>query len=76
MTSLPTRLSKETALPKGYGRKCGCGPKMQALKGLMKKGFAMGKKHLLPHIKEIGKSILLDALEGRKVGQSIESHTK
>ena len=28
----------------GHGRRrCGCGPKMQAFKGLIKKGVAMGK---------------------------------
>ena len=45
-------------------------------KGIMKKGFAMDQKHLLPHIKEIGKSVLLDALEVCNVGQSLKNHTK
>ena len=49
---------------------------MRAFKGIMKKGLALGKKHLLPHIKEIGKNMLLDALEGRNVGQSLKTHTK
>ena len=58
----------------GVGRQCG--PKMQAFKGLMKKGVAMGKKHPLPQIKEIGKSVLLDALEGRNIGESLKSHSR
>ena len=57
-------------------RRRGCGPKMQAFKGLIKKGVAMGKKHLLPQINETGKSVLLDALEGRNIGESLKSHSK
>ena len=58
----------------GVGRQCW--PKMQAFKGLIKKGVAMGKKHLLPQIKAIGKSILLDALEGCNIGESLKSHSR
>ena len=57
-------------------RRRGRRPKMQAFKGLIKKGVAMGKKHLLPQIKEIGKSVLLDALEGCNIGESLKSHSK
>ena len=39
-------------------------------------GLALGKKHILPHVKEIGKSVLLDALEGRNVGSSIKNTHK
>ena len=61
----------------GHGRRRrGRGPKMQAYKGLIKKGVAMGKKHLLSQIKEIGKSMLLDALQGRNIGESLKSHSK
>ena len=49
---------------------------MPAFKGIMKKGLALGKKHLLPHIKEIGKNVLLDALEGTNIGQSLKTHMK
>ena len=49
---------------------------MTAFKGFMKKGLAFGKKHILPHVKEIEKNVLLDALEGRNVGQSLKSHSK
>ena len=41
-----------------------------------KKGLALGKKHILPHVKEIGKSVLLDTLEGHNVGSSIKTHMK
>ena len=62
----------------GHGgrRKRGCGPKMNAFKGFAKKGLAFGKKHILPHMKEIGKKVLLDALEGRNIGQSLKSHSR
>ena len=42
----------------------------------MKKGLALGRKHLLPHIKEIGKNVLLDALEGCNIGHPLKNHTK
>ena len=46
---------------------------MNAFKGFVKKGLAFGKKHILPHMKEIGKNVLLDMLEGRNIGQSLKS---
>ena len=49
---------------------------MRVFKGIMKKGLALGKKHLLPHIKEIGKKVLLDALKGRNIGQALKMHMK
>ena len=61
----------------GHGRRRrGHGPKMQAFEGLSKKGVEMGKKYLLPQIKEIGKRVLLDALEGHNIGESLKSHSK
>ena len=61
----------------GHGRRRhGRGPKMNAFKGFMKKGLAFGKKHILPHVKEIGKNVLLNALEGRNIGQSLKSHSR
>ena len=42
----------------------------------MKKRLALGKKYILPHIKEIGKSVPIDALEGRNIGQLIKSNSK
>ena len=45
-------------------------------KGIMKKGLAMGQKHLLPLFKQIRKNVLLDALEGRNIGHSLKNHTK
>ena len=63
----------------GHGsrrRKRGRGPKMTAFKGFMKKGLAFGKKQILPHVKEIEKNVLLDAVEGRNVAQSLKSHSK
>ena len=61
----------------GHGRRtCDHGPKMQAFKGLIKKGVAMGKKHLLPQMKKIGRSVLFDALEGCNIGESLKSHSK
>ena len=61
---------------RGKRRRRGHGPKMQVFKGIMKIGLALEKKHLLPHIKEIGKNVLLDALEGRNIGQSLKTHMK
>ena len=65
----------QASLSKGFGGggrtrryRQGHGRKMQMFKGIMKKGLAMGQKHLLPHIKQIGKNVLLDALEGRNIG--------
>ena len=72
----PTRRRYKQGHGSRRRRKRGCGPKMTAFKGFMKKGLAFGKKHILPHVKEIGKNVLLDALEGRNVGQSLKSHSK
>ena len=54
----------------------GHGRKMQMFNEIIKKGLAMGQKHVLPHIKQIGKNVLLDALEGHNVGHSLKNHTK
>ena len=60
----------------GGRRKCGHGLKMNALKGFVKKGLAFGKKHILPHVKEIGENVLLDVLEGHNISQSLKSHSR
>ena len=49
---------------------------MNAFKGFIKKGLAFGKKHILPHVKEIGKNVLLDALEGHNICQLLKSHSR
>ena len=47
---------------------------MNAFKRFIKKSLAFDKKYILSHVKEIGKNILLNALEGRNIGQSHKSH--
>ena len=52
----------------------GRGPKLQKFKGFMKKAASFGKKHILPHLQEIGKNTLLDILEGKNVRNSLRSN--
>ena len=52
----PTRHRYKQGQGSQRRRKRGCGPKLTAFKGFMKKGLTFGKKHILPHIKEIGKT--------------------
>ena len=50
--------------------------RMQKFKRLLKKGYQLGKKHLAPHLKEIGRSVLTDVLEDRNLGQSLKTHVR
>ena len=52
----------------------GYGPKVKKFRRLLKKGYQLGKKHLAPHLKEIGLSILTHVLEGCNLGQSLKTH--
>ena len=54
----------------------GYGPIMQKFKRLIKKGYQLGKKHLAPHLKKIGQSVLTDVLEGRNLGQSLKTYAR
>ena len=52
----------------GLGRRRyrqGRGPKMAVFKSFLRKGAEFGKRHVLPHLKEIGTNTLLDVLEGK-----------
>ena len=49
---------------------------MRKFKGLLKKGYAFGKRHIAPHLKEIGCNVLADMFEGRNMGQSLKTHAR
>ena len=61
----------------GLGRRRyrqGGGPKMAAFKSFLRKGAEFGKRHVLPHLKEIGTNMLLDVLEGKNLKQSLKGN--
>ena len=47
---------------------------MQAFKRFAKKGLNFTRKHVLPHLAEIGSNVLMDVMEGKNVGQLIKSN--
>ena len=53
----------------------GYGPKMKKFKSFVKRGYAFGKKHFGPQLvlKEFGRNMLTDILEGCNVKQSLNS---
>ena len=52
----------------------GRGPKMQKLKGFMRKATSFGKQHILPHLQEIGTNTLLDIMEGKNARNSLKNN--
>ena len=54
----------------------GRGKKMQAFKQFAKKGLNFTRKHVLPHLADIGSNVLMDVMEGKNVGQSIKSNAR
>ena len=48
----------------GRGKKC------RPLNDLQK-GLNFTRKHVLPHLADIGSNVLMDVMEGKNVGQSI-----
>ena len=54
----------------------GRGKKMQAFKQFAKKGLNFTRKHVLPHLADIRSNVLMDVMEGKKVGQSIKSNAR
>ena len=54
----------------------GRGKKMQAFKRFAKRGLDFTRKHVLPHLAEVGSNVLMDALEGQNVGQSIRENSR
>ena len=57
-------------------RRCGRGPKMEKFKSFLRKSAELGKKHVLPHLREIGVNTLMDVMEGKNVGQSLKSNAR
>ena len=49
-------------------------PKMAVFKSFLRKGAEFGKRHVLPHLKEIGMNMLLDVLEGKNLKQSLKGN--
>ena len=67
----------------GRGRRGGLGrrryqqghcPKMAAFKSFLRKGAEFGKRHILPHLKEIRTNMLLDVLQGKNLKQSLKGN--
>ena len=54
----------------------GRGKKMQAFKRFAQKGISFTRKHVLPHLAEIGSNVLMDVMEGKNVGQSMKSNAR
>ena len=52
----------------------GRGPKMEKFKSFMRKSVAFSKKHVLSQLKELGMNVLMDAMEGKIVGNSLKSN--
>ena len=52
----------------------GHGSKMQKFKGFLRKSAEFGKRHILPHLKEIGMNTLLDIMEGKNAKQALRSN--
>ena len=49
----------------GRQRRHGRGPKMEKFKSFLQKSAELGKKHVLPHLREIGVNTLMDVMEGK-----------
>ena len=58
----------------GTRRRRGRGKKIQAFKRFARKGLNFTRKHVLPHLADIGSNVLMDVMEGKNVGQSIKSN--
>ena len=61
----------------GIGRRRyrqGRGPKMEKLKGFMRKAASFGKQHILPHLQEIGTNTFLDIMEGKNIQNSFKNN--
>ena len=54
----------------------GRGRKMQAFKRFAKKGLNFTRRHVLPHLPNIGSNVLMDVMDGKNVGQSIKSNAR
>ena len=54
----------------------GRGRRMQAFKRFAQKGISFTRKHVLPHLAEIGSNVLMDVMEGKNVGQSIKLNAR
>ena len=54
----------------------GRGKKIQAFKRFAKKGLNFTRKHVLPHLAEIGSNVLMDVMEGKNVSQLIKSNAR
>ena len=52
----------------------GRGLKMEKFKSFLRKSANFGKRHILPHLQEIGMNTLLDIMEGKNVKQSLLSN--
>ena len=50
--------------------------KIQAFKRFARKGLNFTRKHVLPHLADIGSNVLMDVMEGKNVGQSIKSNAR
>ena len=47
---------------------------MEKFTSFMRKSAAFSKKHILPQLKELGMNVLMDAMEGKNVGNSLKSN--
>ena len=47
---------------------------MEKFKSFMRKSATFSKKHVLPQLKELGMNVLMDVMEGKNVGNSLESN--
>ena len=47
---------------------------MEKFKSFMRKSAALSKKHVLPQLKKLGMNVLIDAMEGKNVGNSLKSN--
>ena len=42
----------------------------------LQKGLNFTRKHILPHLAEIGSNVLMDVMEGKNMGQSIKLNAR
>ena len=49
---------------------------MEKIKSFLQKSAKLGKKHVLPHLREIGVNTLMDVMEGKNIGQSLRSNAR
>ena len=54
----------------------GRGKKMQAFKRFAKRGLNFTRRHVLPHLADIGSNVLMDVMEGKNVGRSIKLNAR